>query len=433
MDELTGIGSGNHARAWLQQFNMGDRPLAKKLLEAFCFVSRDDFIDHMRTMLINEAERIDGFVALYAERELGHRNGIPHRLFKEVRRTPRRAYGAAGPAAVKPTKSYDPSVGSEGIVAQMISELCHEFPKKFLNHPGPDQIRRKHARSFWVVTDLIGSGDRARRYLEAAWRVRSVRSWWSGGLVKFAVMAYSATEFGEEFVSRHSCVPKVHIVLPCPTIDTTFSKPVAEQMKRLCTAYDPTDGEPGHAPWVWSGPSLGYGNAGALLVFAHGAPNNVPLMFHKASKNKKNPWTPLFPARVSAGISKDVFGIGLTTEKINARLNNLGQRTLAKSNAVMKSDIPTAQIFLLLGALSRPPRLNDRVLAGRTGLPTHELNRLLRVMTAHGWIDSQRRVTDRGAGQLAHAKKQLQLASNAMPVGNHEQQPYYPTSLRQPV
>jgi len=315
MDELTGIGSGNHARAWLQQFNMGDRPLAKKLLEAFCFVSRDDFIDHMRTMLINEAERIDGFVALYAERELGHRNGIPHRLFKEVRRTPRRAYGAAGPAAVKPTKSYDPSVGSEGIVAQMISELCHEFPKKFLNHPGPDQIRRKHARSFWVVTDLIGSGDRARRYLEAAWRVRSVRSWWSGGLVKFAVMAYSATEFGEEFVSRHSCVPKVHIVLPCPTIDTTFSKPVAEQMKRLCTAYDPTDGEPGHAPWVWSGPSLGYGNAGALLVFAHGAPNNVPLMFHKASKNKKNPWTPLFPARVSAGISKDVFGIGLTTEK----------------------------------------------------------------------------------------------------------------------
>jgi hypothetical protein len=433
MDELTAIGSNNQAQAWLGQFNLGDRALAKNLLEAFCLVSRDDFIDHMRTMLIIEAESIDGTVALYAERELRHRNGIPHRLFKEVRRTPRRAYGAAGPAAVKPTKSYDPSVGSEGIVAQMISELCREFPKKFLNHPGPDQIRRKHARNFWVVTDLIGSGDRARHYLEAAWRVRSVRSWWSGGLMKFAVMAYSATEFGEKLVSRHSCRPKVHIVLPCPTIDTTFSKPMAEQMKRLCTAYNPTEGEPGRAPWGWSGPSLGYGSAGALLVFAHGAPNNVPLMFHKASKNKNNLWTPLFPARVSASISKDEFGIGLTAERINARLNNLGQHTLAKSDAVMKSDIPTGQIFLLLGALSRPPRLNDRVLAGRTGLPTHELNKLLRVMTAHGWIDSQRRVTDQGAGQLAHAKKQLQLASSAMPVGNHEPQPYYPTSLRRPV
>jgi hypothetical protein len=433
MDEMTAVGSDNQTRAWLQQFRLGDRSLAKQLREAFCLVSRDDFIDHMRTMLISEANRTDGAVALYAERELGHRHGKPHRLFKEVRKTPRRAYGAAGPAAVKPTKSYDPSVGSEGIVAQMISELCHEFPKKFINHPGPEQIRRKQVRSFWVVTDLVGSGDRARRYIEAAWLVRSVRSWWSGRLIKFSVMAYSATESGDRYVSRHPCHPKVHIVLPCPTIDTTFSKPVAEQMKRLCTAYNPTDGEPGHGPWGWSGPSLGYGSAGALLVFAHGAPNNVPLIFHKASKNKNNPWTPLFPARVSAGIGKDEFGIGLTTEKINARLNNLGQQTLAKSNAIMKSNIPTAHIFLILGALSRPPRLNDRVLAGRTGLPTHELTRLLRVMTAHGWIDSQRRVTDQGAGQLAHAKKQLQLASNAMPIGNHELQPYYPTSLRQPV
>ncbi|KPG91907.1 hypothetical protein AEQ67_28420 [Pseudomonas sp. RIT-PI-q] len=433
MDELTAVGSNTQTQTWLGQFNLGDRALAKKLLDAFYLVSRDDFIDHMRTMLIKEAQSIDGPVALYAERELGHRYGKPHRLFKEVKRTPRRACGSAGPAAVKPTKSYDPSVGSEGIVGQMISELCRELPKKFLNHPGPDQIRRKKARGFWVVTDLIGSGDRARRYLEAAWLVRSVRSWWSGRLMKFSVMAYSATELGEKFVSRHPCRPRVHFVLPCPTIDTAFSKPVAEQMKRLCTAYNPTEEEPGRVPWGWSGPSLGYGSAGALLVFAHGAPNNVPLMFHKASKNKRNPWIPLFPARVSAGISKDEFGVGLTTEKINARLNKIGQHTLAKSNAVMKSDIPTGQIFLLLGALSRPPRLNDRALSGRTGLPTHELAELLRMMTSHGWIDSQRRVTDQGAGQLAHAKKQLQLASNAMTVGNHEQQPYYPTSLRRPI
>ncbi|WP_426619488.1 phosphoribosyltransferase-like protein [Pseudomonas rustica] len=433
MDELTKISDGHQAQAWLQQFSLGDRTLAKKLLDAFCLVSRDDFIDHMRTMLLSEAECIDGRVALYAERELGHRQGKPHRLFKEARRVPQRASGAAGPAAVKPTKSYDPSVGSEGIVAQMISELCHEFPKKFLNHPGPDQIRRKHVRSFWVVTDLIGSGDRARRYLEAAWRVRSVRSWWSGQLIKFSVMAYSATESGQRYVSRHPSHPEVHIVLPCPTIDTTFSKPVAEQMKRLCTVYNPTEGELGRGQWVWSGPSLGYASTGALLIFAHGAPNNVPLMFHKASKKKKNPWTPLFPARVSASISKDHYGIGLTTEKINARLIKLGQHILAKSNAVMNSDIPTGQIFLLLGALSRPPRLNDRILAGKVGLPSHELNKLLKEMTAYGWIDSQRRVTDKGVGQLAHAKKQLQLASNAMPVGNHEPQPYYPSSLRRPV
>jgi len=421
------------AQTWLTQFSLGDRALASKLLEAMAFVSRDDFVDHMRAMLIREAESVNGAVALYAERELRHRYGKPHRLFKETERKIRRAYGSAGPEAVKPTKAYDPSVGSEGIVAQMISELCREYPKTFLNHPGPEQIRRKRARAFWVVTDLIGSGDRAWRYLEAAWLVRSVRSWWSGRFIKFAVMAYSATERGERSVARHSCKPKIHFVLPCPTIDTAFSTKVAEQIKRLCTAYDPTEGEPGHAPWVWSGPSLGYGNAGALLVFAHGAPNNVPLMFHKASKNKENAWTPLFPARVSAGISKEEFGIDLTAEKINARLNNLGQTTLAKSNAILKSDIPTGQIFLLLGALSRQPRLNDRVLAGRTGLTTQELAKVLRLMASYGWIDSQRRVTDRGAGQLAHARKQLRLATDVMPIGKQEPKLYYPTSLRQPI
>ncbi|MGN2389591.1 phosphoribosyltransferase-like protein [Pseudomonas syringae] len=339
MDTPNPIARDPRANAWLEQFNLGDRSRARKLLEAFAFVSRDDFLNQMRALLLREAEAAQGSVALYAERELRHRLGKPNRLFKESRRIIKRATGAKGPDAVKPTKAYDPSVGSEGIVAQMISQLCQEYPTKFLNHPGPEQIRRKRARAFWVVTDLIGSGDRASSYLEAAWLVRSVRSWWSGKLMRFAVMAYSATEPGERSVARHPSRPVIHVVLPCPTIDNSFSLKEAEQMKMLCTTYDPTDGEPGQGPWFWRGPSLGYGNTGALLVFAHGAPNNVPLMFHKASKDKKESWTPLFPARVSAGISKEVFGTDLTAESISARLANLGDKSLAKSKAILKSDI----------------------------------------------------------------------------------------------
>lgn len=419
--------------AWLSQFSRGDRPLAKKLLDGFVLVSRDDFIEHLRTMIVSQAQSVNGPVALYAERELPHRHGIPHRLFKETKTKSRRAFGAAGPQAVKPTKAYDPSVGSEGIVAQLISELCRRYPKKFLDHPGPDQIRRKRARAFWVVTDLVGSGDRASRYLEAAWRVRSVRSWWSGRFIRFGVMAYAATEFGEASVLRHACKPVVHSVIPCPTIDTVFSKSQAEKLKRLCSAYDPTLEASAKNPWAWYASSLGYGNTGAMLVFAHGAPNNVPLMFHKASRKKTAPWTPLFPSRVSAGISKDAFGIALTAEKIEARLTNLGQQGLAKSKAAIGHDLPTSAIVLVLAALSRPPRLNDRVLAARTGLPAQELSRLLRDINRYGWTDSQRRLTDQGAAQLAHARKQLQLATDIMPVGKSEPEPYYPSSLRRPV
>lgn len=433
MSKLPSSTNDTGALAWLGQFSPGDRLLAQKLLDGFVLVSRDDFIEHMRTLIISQAQSINGPVGLYAERELPHRYGIPHRLFKENRTTPLRAFGAAGPQAVKPTKAYDPSVGSEGIVAQMISELCRQFPKKFLDHPGPEQIRRKRARAFWVVTDLVGSGDRASRYLEAAWRVRSVRSWWSGRFIRFGVMAYAATEIGEERVSRHSCKPVVHFVIPCPTIDTVFSNNQAEKLKRLCTAYDPTREDSAKNPWAWHAPSLGYGNAGAMLVFAHGAPNNVPLMFHKASRKKAATWTPLFPSRVSAGISKEAFGIGLTAEKIEARLNNLGQHGLAKSKAVVNPNLPTSTIVLVLAALSRPPRLNDRVLAARTGLPSHELSKFLREVDRYGWTDSQRRLTDQGAAQLAHARKQLQLATDITPVGKNEPEPYYPSSLRRPI
>jgi len=251
--------------------------------------------------------------------------------------------------------------------------------------------------------------------------------------MEFAVMAYSATESGERLVARHPSKPTIHVVLPCPTIDTCFSTKEAQQMKVLCTTYDPTDGEPGHGPWFWSAPSLGYGNAGALLVFAHGAPNNVPLMFHKASKDKKNTWTPLFPARVSAGLNKEVFGIDLTAESISARLANLGDKSLAKSKAILKSDIGTRQAFLVLSALLPRSRLNDRVLATRTGLKTYELASLLRSMTQYGWIDSQRRLTDQGHGQIAHARKQEFLAKTPVSVGNPEPEPYYPSSLRHPI
>lgn len=423
--------SDAQVKAWLQQFHLGDRLLAQKLLKAFTLVSRDDFAIHMRTMLIREAEGVDGKVALYTERELRHRHGVPHRLFKEPRRKIRRAIGAQGPEAVKPTAAYDPSVGSEGIIAQIVSELCKEFPKKFLNHPGPEQIRQKQARAFWVVTDLLGTGNRAWRYLEAAWLVRSVRSWRSGKLMEFAVMSYSATEMGEHQVRRHKCQPQIKIVQPCPTIDTTFSKKVAAKMKKLCTMYDPTVREADLELWEWGKPSsLGYGSTGALIVFAHGAPNNIPLMFYKASQNQKNSWTPLFPARVSAGINKDAFGVDLNADQISTRLNHIGQRKLARSTSVLRSDIPTAHILLVLGSLSHPARLNDRVLANITRLPMHILIDLLDKMVLFGWVDSQRRLTDQGAGQLAHAKKQLYLAPE---VAKNEPGLYYPKALRRPI
>ena len=139
-------------------------------------MNHNEFVAGLRQLIINRSNDVDGMVALFAEREVKRgKNRIPHRLYREpYRKKKRRAYGM-GPQPVQPTSNCDLTIGSEGIVSWLVSELCIESPEKFICHPSPDQIRNKKIRKFVLVTDLIGSGNRARDYIESAWRVASVK------------------------------------------------------------------------------------------------------------------------------------------------------------------------------------------------------------------------------------------------------------------
>jgi hypothetical protein len=412
---------------------MGDRLLAEELLKSVLLISRDDFADKIRELILEKADATPGVIALYAERELRQRNGVPDRLFKESRRKIKRAEGVMGPLAVKPTKGYDHSVGSEGIVAQLISELAKAYPEKFLDHPGPERIRRREIRAFWVVTDFVGSGDRVGKYLTAAWRVRSIRSWWSGKFLRFAVLAYGSTELGEKIVRSHPSKPDVLAAVPAPTIRTVFSPLKAEKMERLCATYNPSK-KSTVASWGNEQSPLGYLGTGALMVFSHGAPNNMPLIFHKFSQSNKRPWVPLFPSRVSAGIDSSSFGVALTPERLQQRLAKLGEKKMMNSR-VVNAKLPTREVFALLTALSKPPRLRDLVLSRRSGLDTTKVRHLCAKMTEYGWLDSQRKLTDAGVAQLLHAKKQIDNICQFVkpPTVHFEPIPYYPKSLRPPV
>lgn len=420
--------------AWIGQFDRRDQHRANSLLRLFRLVSRDEFVDGLRDEVSRQAARVDGPVALYAERELGHRLGVPHRLFKESGGKHKRAKGV-GPQPVKPTKAYLPGVGSEGIVAQLINDLCKEQPKKFLNHPGPDKIRKFKARAFWVLTDLVGSGKRAENYLRAAWKVRSVRSWHSGRFIRFGVIAYAMTSRGEARISRHNSRPLTAHVVPCPTIVSLFSGPEADVYLNLCKRYDPMvppsrrhESEISYSEDVDG--FLGFGGVGALIAFAHGAPNNIPSMFRKAS-TRADGWTPIFPARVTAGLPSKAFGLDLTSETIAARLNALGQKVLAKSPAAKSAAPEVKKRFLVLATLSRGQR-GTMVVAVRTGLTTIEVDKVCHDLQALGWIDNQRRLTDAGIGELRH----LRSATAKLPQVVDAEAPkpmYYPSSLRAPV
>jgi hypothetical protein len=401
---------------WLRQFDPDDRPAATRLVEAIMLVNLDYFFSGVRTRILEQAGTVRCPIGLYVEREIGKWRGEPNRLFREAMRRGRvTAYGA-GPRPVLPAKTINPEVGSEGLLAWLATEICREHPNEFVSHPGPDQIRAKRIKTFLLFTDFIGSGRRASNYLSAAWRVASVRSWHSGGLLRFGVVAYSGTEEGCRVLSRHPTSPRLSLVAPCPTIRSTFDGNEAATIEAICQRYDPHGPDPVE--------SLGYAGTGALIVFAHGCPNNAPRLLHRG---RRGHWTPLFPNRVTAS-SRANFSTHRTHTETIERLMSMGQKRLAESVRLSALPDQGKAMVLLLAALARGPRLDEAV-ARRTGLSLLEVESLVRTAVTFGWIDHRRRLTNAGHGQLEHVR--VRPPPNA-PLLPKEEKLYFPRSLRAP-
>ncbi|MBY3125548.1 phosphoribosyltransferase-like protein [Rhizobium laguerreae] len=402
--------------AWVGQFDPTDQALVTEMLEKMLLVSRNGFVERLIKLI--RSKNGGNPIGLYAERELRSHDGRPNRLFKQSDRKPFRAAGA-GPRPIDPFHAYDADVGSEGIVAQAVSELCRRFPKVYFNHPGPDQIRKNKIRRFVLVTDFIGSGDRVRKYLDAAWRVASVRSWWSARAtvgMSFEVIAYSATPQGQSYVEAHRTKPDVSLVAPCPTISNSFSREKKYALQNLCAQYSPAAR---HLP------STGYGWVGALIAFAHGAPNNVPLIFFKKSPT----WIPLFPERVTSDV-RDLFTDETeTSEQLRERLRAMRQSRLSQSGILDSVDPQVRNLVVVLAALSRPPRTRQSV-ALQSSLTLSEVDAVLAKAIGFGWIDGRNRLTDRGQAELRRMRVD-QFDLSGLP---HEtEDDYCPHQLRAPV
>lgn len=406
-------------RAWLSQFDPDAQCVMSKMLKAMRLVTRDQFADSLRARLLQAAEGTSGLIGLYVEREMPPKSAPAAPLFSQSQESPRRAIGP-GPRPIDPDAAQPGDVGSEGIVAQLVSELCREMPRSFISHPGPDQIRAhtNPVRKFILVTDLIGSGQRAERYLDAAWGVFSVKSWWSSRRTKglsFEVVAYAATEAGLERVQRHRLSPHVRLVAHCPTIDTAFNEEDSNAIKRVCVQYNPRATVPN---------PLGYQGTGALIAFAHGAPNNCPRILHARS----NSWEPLFARRVTAQTRAE-FNEELDSEQVQQRLVDMRHRRLSEGYVWARAPKGTMETYLVLAALTHRPRRID-VVARRTGLTFIEVEAIVRKAETHGWIDENYRLTDAGQAHLRAAKKKRRAAP---PTSSDSAKSYYPSTLRVPV
>lgn len=397
---------------WLSQFSFADRPLAQSLADSLRFVPDAELKTSLDQKLSQVLAEMDTPTALFVEREQKHPGGKTQRLYKQRNKSPKTAYGvAAGP--VVPKFDYDPKVGSEGIIAQFLSQFCKEHPKH-LFHPTVKRCIERKVKRFVLVTDFIGSGERTTDWLESAWRTATLRSWHSYGLLRFEIVAFTATEMGENAVTSHPSSPTVRYCLSCPTIDSEFQTREAQQIKDLCLRKDPIGPDPKE--------SLGYHGTGALIAFAHSIPNNVPrLLFESAAG-----WRPLFYKRVTRDRFEETES---SAEADLRRLERLRHRRLAAAvRTKMKRD-NIRKMFLFLAASSRSPR-TAAALSRKTGFLIDEIVRMQDVSIKAGWSDASGRLTDAGQRELQHARMAGKVGLSGRLPGSDE--PYYPQTLRAP-
>ncbi|WP_143104189.1 phosphoribosyltransferase-like protein [Poseidonocella sedimentorum] len=399
--------------SWLRQFD-DDEVLAADMLKNVRRVGADEFRDGVFRLIEERVRACGQPVALYAERSVRKWNGQPNRLFKETTTKVKRAYGI-GPNPVQSENKKYPETGSEGIVANIITQYVRGNPEIAYDHPGPDLIRNKKIRKFILVTDFVGSGCQASRYLQSAWRLASVKSWRSGKFISFEVVAFSAAEAGIDKLEKHACKPTVSILEACPTVfDLQGYR--NDDFLDLCCKYGPKDYE------SKSIPRLGHSGIGALIVFSHGMPNNAPRLFHKAGRN----WVPLFQGRVlkpgSLAIAEDRHAQAIAKlEKMReSRLAELASQHDVKPEEVMFS--------LVLTALKKKPR-TAVVVSARTGLSIAESEDIIRRCVAAGWINAKYVLTPKAHSEL----KYLRRAAPPVKTLPSADKPYYvPSQLRAP-
>ena len=408
------------ADLWLQQFDRSDREDAERLLSAIRWVGANEFRKRMRKVLRARANQLPSPVGMYVESEQGHRKGRAHRLFSEKGYKHRRAVGA-GPPIVRPRRTVDQEVGSEGIVAQIVTEIRRQNRSKVSVHPGPDQIRKRKIRRFILVTDFLGTGERASRYLDGAWQVRSVRSWWSARRAKgmsFEVVAFAATEEGRRKVEAHPTRPTVFVLEGARTIKQAFDVPEERlRIEELCKNY---------GSFNKGVNALGYGGSGVLIAFAHGMPNNAPVIFHKGSNLKGKPWVPLYPSRVTSNQGAAEDRIDEQKETILLELQRMFKQRVLSSPKVLTAPRMQRDAIRVLLALDRAPHDVDGI-SSRSGLLTDDAAAGLARAQRYGWVDGKYRITKRGRRELARLSAPVQKRVQFSKVGL-----YIPGSLRMP-
>ncbi|MER9342821.1 MULTISPECIES: hypothetical protein [unclassified Mesorhizobium] len=170
---------------------------------------------------------------------------------------------------------------------------------------------------------------------------------------------------------------------------------------------------------------LGYGDTGAALVFEHGCPDNVPVIFW-ADAGLGKIWKPLFPARSVLVGDASTFPPELAIPPASGVLHGVGQTRLARSGALSRRGPIGETILVLLGLIAKRVRKRS-ALAHASGLTIEQCTKIIERCISWKFLTPALRVTDRGNAELQYSRRLGEDVGGLPTLGSDD---YYPKQLR---
>lgn len=411
---LTGQG-----KRWIAQFDDIDQGTATLLANSLTLISHTEFRRELEKQVLDAAAGIEGPIALFAVRELP--KSSPEEKWMMPLVLP--FYSCTVPSEDGRSVSSvgaTADLGSEAIIAHMIRQLANGNPTKYLNHPTLSEMRERACRAIFVVDDFVGSGRRVRSFLDSLWLEPTLKSWWSTKLIKFHVLAYSATDHGTKSLQRLRCAPEISVHRDATSFETLpLSLEKKGLIRKLCKDYGARALKGRRNMW------FGYKQGMCSIVFEHGCPNNTPAILWDVKEGTPS-WTGLFPHRAISSEIASVFPLEIVRGDSVATLMYMGQTKLAKSGALSRTG-ETGQVILTVLALIARGYRKRATISFATGLSAKECERVIERCIKWKFLTPQRRLTPRGLAELDAARKFRAQRQTSVDRGSDY---YYPQQLR---
>lgn len=404
-------------KRWLSNFAESERDVAELLLNSIRFLSESTFRAGLTEQLLRVASDASSWpLAIYPV----------HPVIGQVTAsstgvtTPRaRTYPFGAPF------SYT-GAGSELICSNIITEVVKAVGSSSVLGPiDANQLRACKVRTIVFVSDYVGSGREALKFIQAWWAEPTIKSWYSGQHVRAELVTYALSTRGRAELAAAPAFLRAthHVEFGLDFEAASWTEQEAHEIRALCHRYASVPAQ-----------AFGFKKSCGLLAMGHTLPNNLPIIVRQNTGPGHTTWQPFLPPgrrRLSPQQQTQIQDHAPTIGAM-ARMSAIGADNLIPGLTRRTPSQIESDIIAVLAAVAkghRRPNEIAEVLAFTTLHAAGAIGAAVKLgLLVIGASETSTQLTD--AGRLELRRLRVRGRRPPLPALIPSSDPYYPQTLR---